>query len=79
MFGDIEILQELQWTIILIIGLLIVWIFLRRMGKKHKRTFRSTSVSHLRQRFINGEISEEEYWRRKDELEKKKEQTKLNQ
>ncbi|MBS3771236.1 MAG: SHOCT domain-containing protein [Bacteroidales bacterium] len=60
--------SDLVITLALIIALLIVWMLLRRLGKRGKRTFRSTSLRHLRRRYLNGEISDEEYERQKKEL-----------
>ncbi|MCF8335836.1 MAG: SHOCT domain-containing protein [Bacteroidales bacterium] len=60
--------SDLVVTMALIIGLLIVWMLLRRMGKRGKRTFRSTSLRNLRQRYLRGEISDEEYERQKKDL-----------
>jgi len=69
----IELLQaeevnDLTITLGLIVGLLIAWLFLRRMGKREKRTFKSTSLRNLRQRYLRGEISDEEYEKQKEAL-----------
>ena len=60
--------SDLLVTLGLIIALLIVWMLLRRMGRRGKRTFRSTSLRNLRRRYLDGEISDEEYERQKKEL-----------
>jgi uncharacterized membrane protein len=60
--------SDLVVTLGLIIALLIVWMLLRRMGRRGKRTFRSTSLRNLRRRYLDGEISDEEYERQKKEL-----------
>ena len=60
--------SDLVITLGLIIALLILWMLLRRMGKRGKRTFRSTSLRNLRRRYLNGEISDEEYERQKKDL-----------
>jgi uncharacterized membrane protein len=60
--------SDLMITLGLIIALLILWMLLRRMGKRGKRTFRSTSLRHLRRRYLNGEISDEEYEKQKKDL-----------
>ena len=65
--------SDLVITMALIIALLIVWMLLRRMGKRGKRTFRSTSLRNLRRRYLNGEISDEEYERQKKDLTEHKE------
>jgi uncharacterized membrane protein len=62
-------MNDLTVTLGLIVVLLVAWIFLRRMGKRDKRTFRSTSMRHLRQRYLRGEISDEEYEKQKKDLE----------
>jgi uncharacterized membrane protein len=69
----IELLQaeevnDLTITLGLIVALLIAWLFLRRMGKREKRTFKSTSLRNLRQRYLRGEISDEEYEKQKEAL-----------
>lgn len=63
--------SDLEITLLLIIALLVVWMLLRRMGKRGKRTFRSTSLRNLRRRYLSGEISDEEYDRQKKELSEK--------
>ena len=60
--------SDLVVTLGLIIALLILWMLLRRMGRRGKRTFRSTSLRNLRRRYLDGEISDEEYERQKKEL-----------
>jgi uncharacterized membrane protein len=60
--------NDLTITLGLIVVLLIAWLFLKRMGKREKRTFKSTSLRNLRQRYLNGEISDEEYEKQKEEL-----------
>jgi uncharacterized membrane protein len=60
--------SDLVVTLGLIIALLIVWMLLRRMGRRGKRTFRSTSLRNLRRRYLDGEISDEEYEKQKKEL-----------
>jgi|GEM_PF-2089331 len=60
--------SDLVVTLGLIIALLIAWMLLRRMGRRGKRTFRSTSLRNLRRRYLDGEISDEEYERQKKEL-----------
>ncbi len=60
--------SDLVITLGLIIALLIVWMLLRKMGRRGKRTFRSTSLRNLRRRYLDGEISDEEYERQKKEL-----------
>jgi uncharacterized membrane protein len=60
--------NDLTITLGLIVVLLIAWLFLRRMGKREKRTFKSTSLRNLRQRYLKGEISDEEYEKQKEEL-----------
>jgi len=60
--------SDLEITLGLIIALLIVWMLLRRMGRRGKRTFRSTSLRNLRRRYLNGEISDEEYEKQKKDL-----------
>ncbi|MBS3807100.1 MAG: SHOCT domain-containing protein [Bacteroidales bacterium] len=62
-------MNDLTLTLGLIVVLLIAWIFLRRMGKRDKRSFRSTSLRNLRQRYLRGEISDEEYEKQKSDLE----------
>ncbi|HKL37726.1 MAG TPA: SHOCT domain-containing protein [Bacteroidales bacterium] len=62
-------MNDLTITLGLIVVLLIAWIFLRRMGKRDKRSFRSTSLRNLRQRYLRGEISDEEYEKQKKDLE----------
>ncbi len=62
-------MNDLTVTLGLIVVLLVAWIFLRRMGKRDKRTFRSTSMRNLRQRYLKGEISDEEYDKQKKDLE----------
>lgn len=62
-------MNDLTVTLGLIVVLLVAWIFLRRMGKRDKRTFRSTSMRNLRQRYLRGEISDEEYEKQKKDLE----------
>ena len=60
---------DLQTTVIIIVVLLILWVLLRQTAMKRKRrSFRSTSLSHLRQRYIKGEISDEEYEKQKKDL-----------
>jgi len=61
-------MSDLTLTLGLIVVLLIAWIFLRRMGKRDKRSFRSTSLRNLRQRYLKGEISDEEYEKQKSDL-----------
>lgn len=61
-------MDDLTITLGLIVVLLIAWIFLRRMGKRDRRTFRSTSLRNLRQRYLQGEISDEEYEKQKKDL-----------
>jgi len=60
--------NDLTITLGLIVVLLIAWVFLRRMGRREKRTFKSTSLRNLRQRYLKGEISDEEYEKQKEEL-----------
>ena len=60
--------NDLTVTLGLIVVLLIAWLFLKRMGKREKRTFKSTSLRNLRQRYLKGEISDEEYEKQKEEL-----------
>lgn len=60
--------SDLVITLALIIALLIVWMLLRRLGKRGVRTFRSTSLRNLRRRYLNGEISDEEYEEQKKDL-----------
>jgi len=62
-------MNDLTITLGLIVVLLIAWIFLRRMGKRDKRSFSSTSLRNLRQRYLRGEISDEEYEKQKKDLE----------
>lgn len=62
-------MNDLTLTLGLIVVLLIAWIFLRRMGKRDKRSFRSASLRNLRQRYLRGEISDEEYEKQKSDLE----------
>lgn len=62
-------MNDLTVTLALIVVLLIAWIFLRRMGKRDKRSFRSTSLRNLRQRYLRGELSDEEYEKQKRDLE----------
>lgn len=62
-------MNDLTVTLGLIVVLLVAWVFLRRMGKRDKRTFRSTSMRNLRQRYLRGEISDEEYEKQKKDLE----------
>jgi len=61
-------MNDLSITLGLIVVLLIAWVFLRRMGKRDRRTFRSTSLRNLRQRYLKGEISDEEYEKQKKDL-----------
>jgi len=60
--------NDLTITLGLIVVLLIAWLFLRRLGKREKRSFKSTSLRNLRQRYLKGEISDEEYEKQKEEL-----------
>ncbi len=62
-------MNDLTMTLGLIVVLLVAWLFLRRMGKRDKRTFRSTSLRNLRQRYLRGEITDEEYERQKKDFE----------
>ena len=60
---------DLTTILVIIIALLIFWILLKQMGRQRKRrSFRSTSLGHLRQRYARGDVSEEEYDRQKKEL-----------
>jgi uncharacterized membrane protein len=62
---------DLTSIIVIIIALLILWILLKQMGRqKKRRSFRSTSLGHLRQRYARGDISDEEYEKQKKEFEK---------
>ena len=62
-------INDLQTFIIIIVVLLILWVGLRQMGRKRKRrAFRSTSLGNLRRRYVQGEISEEEYEKQKKKL-----------
>jgi len=74
MFDKIEILDEMGWMILLIIILLFIWLFLRRIGKRNKRNFRSPSLNHLRSRYLKGEIDDDEYEKQKKEIQAKKEE-----
>jgi len=72
MFDKIEILGEMGWMLLLIILLLAIWLFLKRTGKRNKRNFRSPSLNHLRNRYLKGEIDDDEYNRQKQEIQAKK-------
>ena len=61
-------MNDLTVTLGLIAVLLVAWLFLRRMGRREKRTFKSTSLRNLRQRYLRGEISDEEYESQKKDL-----------
>jgi len=74
MFDRIEILGEMGWMILLIIILLFIWLFLRRIGKRNKRNFRSPSLNHLRSRYLKGELDDDEYEKQKQEIQAKKEE-----
>jgi len=66
---EITEINELLKIIGLVIGLLIIWLALRKLGKKKKRRkFRSPSRRHLRNQFLRGEISKEEYEKQKKDL-----------
>lgn len=73
MLDKFETLGEMGWMILLIIILLIIWLFLKRIGKRHKKNFRSPSLNHLRSRYLKGEIDDEEYEKQKEEIQAKKE------
>ncbi len=73
MLDKIEILDEMGWMLLLIIILLIIWVFLRRIGKRNKRNFRSPSLNHLRSRYLKGEIDDNEYEKQKQEIKSRKE------
>lgn len=60
--------SDLVITLALIFALIIVWMVLRRMGKRDKRTFKSTSLRNLRQRYLKGEIDDKEYESQKRDL-----------
>ena len=74
MFDKIEILGEMGWMLLLIILLLFIWLFLRRIGKRNKRNFRSPSLNHLRSRYLKGELDDDEYEKQKKEIQDKKEE-----
>ena len=74
MLDKIEILDEMGWMLLLIIILLIIWVFLRRIGKRNKRNFRSPSLNHLRSRYLKGEIDDDEYEKQKQEIKSRKEE-----
>ena len=74
MFDRIEILGEMGWMLLLIILLLFIWLFLRRIGKRNKRNFRSPSLNHLRSRYLKGELDDDEYEKQKQEIQAKKEE-----
>ncbi|MGM0497648.1 MAG: hypothetical protein ACQESJ_06995 [Bacteroidota bacterium] len=74
MFEKFEALGELGWMVLLIIILLIIWLFLRRIGKRDRRNFRSPSLKHLRSRYLKGQIDEEEYEKQKEEIQAKREE-----
>jgi len=74
MFDKIEILGEMGWMLLLIILLLFVWLFLKRIGKRNKRNFRSPSLNHLRSRYLKGEIDDDEYEKQKQEIQDKREE-----
>jgi uncharacterized membrane protein len=60
---------DLQTTVIILVLLLLVWVLLRQRGQNRpRRSFRSTSLGNLRKRYLQGEISEEEYEREKRDL-----------
>jgi uncharacterized membrane protein len=60
---------DLQTTVLILVLLLVVWVLLRQRGQKRpRRSFRSTSLGNLRKRYLQGEISEEEYEREKKGL-----------
>ncbi len=62
-------INELGKVLILVIALLIIWIVLRKIGKKkNKRAFGSPSMRHLQKRFLRGEISKEEFEKQKEKL-----------
>ena len=66
---EINEINELIKIIGLAIGLLIIWLLLRNLGKKKKgRTFHSLSKRNLRNRYLRGEISKEEYDKQKKNL-----------
>jgi uncharacterized membrane protein len=65
-------LSDLTTMIVIIVVLLIFWMLLKQMaGRKNKRSFRSTSLGNLRQRYLQGDISEEEYEEQKKGLKNK--------
>lgn len=65
------ITDDFTTTIIIIVVLFILWVGLRQMGRKRKRrAFKSTSLGNLRRRYVQGEISEEEYEKQKKDLAK---------
>jgi len=74
MFDKIEILGEMGWMFLLIILLLFIWLFLKRIGKRNKRNFRSPSLNHLRSRYLKGEIDDDEYEKQKQEIQAKREE-----
>ena len=73
MLENLEILDGMGGMIGLIVILLILWLLLRKMGKRNKRQFRSPSLNHLRNRYLKGELDNEEYERQKKEIKNRKE------
>ncbi|MFP4365569.1 MAG: SHOCT domain-containing protein [Bacteroidales bacterium] len=72
MFEHLQVngMPELSKMLIIIIILIIVWGFLRQMGKRReKRAFKSTSLGNLRERYLRGDISDDEYDKQKKDLE----------
>jgi uncharacterized membrane protein len=65
-------ITDLTATIIIILVLLVFWVLLKQMGRKRKRrSFRSISPGDLRERYLRGEISPEEYEAQKKRFERK--------
>ena len=65
-------ISDLTTTIIIILVLLVFWMLLKQMGRKRKRrSFRSISARDLRERYLRGDISPEEYEAEKKRFEQK--------
>jgi uncharacterized membrane protein len=66
---DFKEFSEVTQIVGLAIGLLLIWLLLRNIGKKKKgRKFGSLSDRNLRNRYLRGEISKEEYEKQKKKV-----------
>jgi uncharacterized membrane protein len=66
---DFKAFSEVTQIVGLALGLLIIWLLLRNIGKKKKgRKFGSLSKRNLRNRYLRGEISKEEYEKQKKKV-----------